>query len=1606
MANNEIYSISTIATSWGTDEITAVYILKKYQISEIAPGHYSSVDIQKKEIELEDGLDTLYDAFNHSMDDLFKTLNKNIEEIGLGNQLNIIKNEYEDLISKITRLQEKDDPELEELIRENEEFIDELKTDIEDIEASLDELDKIENESEVDHVKKDYKKTKLRKKIDEFKNNLERQDEYNRTYLLDKSNEEYIETYESQRANNIDETIETTFEQYRTPDHDDSIKNRLNYHHDTQTNESIRENITRDDVSSHHSNVADSQNKNSTDERYNISGFKTSESDRSEYDRILEESFRDYDEPESGYTKFIEHKNDNVSDSSDTGSHFAQSYRENKEYIEKEIRQSHEELATPIASGYSLNQEEKYNFYIHGSRENYDTRNPFVISDSLYRNRQNEHDSDIQQTSTQESDNYITRVGFLDKKEDESSESITVISKDVNGKYRVESDKESLSKPIDIVGTRQPVQNTSLTEREIEHQQLIDAPETSERYTFIQNDTADSKIGENTIGKFERKIPVGTNKVIPVANKEKLYESTANKESKENKKNSYPTQRSNDPKYNILVTDKLKKNVQSWGNTLVQVSGVEEAEAFRGYHKIAIGIDTATILAAPAAIAAHDLIAYKQFKKFDVNPSLKILSDRKIIKNAGTFKFDIDSAEKFNITKREFTKAVSEFCKQENIADFTKLSSKNLSRYIKSGKLSNEAKEIAELTLKFGNLKSGFEKFNLKNKSIRLVQNVIKRIASENDAVRSAFVIYGACRTLRATRKAIARTRRTVSSVTRSARNFMKANNRLNSITYARRLKNAGNISGLSRIRHNRTIYNIRQTGINIGHRLGNTKAVSKVTQAGISVGRNGMRLFRSARTFGIALKTGNVSSSLGMLRAAGLSLKTFGAQTIASGVSAIASAVAAPAVIAIATISLIICMAMCCLTCSTLMLNYTNNAFGTSNSFIKNVENIFADMNDSDSATNDKYSDEGSESDESGKVSETEDSVGWYSLKNDVKFYSIYEDVVDKTIEKYAKKNDDNEYQKTSKLNGNIALKKYIKDDANKLNFDEVVYYISTQKLISVLRDSNDESSIGSDYPYYNSQEILSMASAKLQSSIFPYSYRRYTRVLRDHSYAIDRNLVGSIKGWFSDTFAWKDNLNANNIILDDDEVYYEKEIEDDAEVVGSNFASPLETYKYFRAQGDGYDDETVYIGYRYLTKDELLALSGGKHTSPKNRSWIISKDGGYSEDNESKLIKEIKDQVKEDYNCDNCKVELVDYHTECEYKDVLDENGNPTYDAYGNPIRYEDEDTKKTIYSFKVYCLGHKTFQAYVRCATFTGTGNLYDLDDECEDDEGIFTKLKRSIFGDDGDFSWSDDTNSSATDSQKQHAIELKSEAEGMAVENWVLAYSINWEKLFEEAKVSDYYDTVGYRMSQGDGDLSKEVDEEQRTTPYGFAVNYIDRKIGEISDATVIDENTIQTINGTIYSREDVLRIQIVNKALSYVGKVKYFYGATTPQYGVSDCSAYISDVLGIKRTTTSGFVGDSSYVSLGQNYDSMKPGDLLITIGDGRGSHVRMFTGDKVKLNNDIYYITVECTSGAKTNFYSSKKVSGCSCSFYSASDLSGSGYNVYSIENHLEEGAE
>lgn len=123
--------------------------------------------------------------------------------------------------------------------------------------------------------------------------------------------------------------------------------------------------------------------------------------------------------------------------------------------------------------------------------------------------------------------------------------------------------------------------------------------------------------------------------------------------------------------------------------------------------------------------------------------------------------------------------------------------------------------------------------------------------------------------------------------------------------------------------------------------------------------------------------------------------------------------------------------------------------------------------------------------------------------------------------------------------------------------------------------------------------------------------------------------------------------------------------------------------------------------------------------------------------------------------------------------------------------------------------------------------------------------------------------------------------------------------------------------------------------------------------------------------------EIRRIEIVDAATSYAGRLRYYYGADDVTNGISDCSAFISEAMGIERTTTASIMGWTH-----KDWSDLKPGDLICKDG-----HVRMYVCT-LGSGGNVRYLTVENTSGSSQT----GNVSGCSCALYSQSELEADGY--------------
>lgn len=1573
MINNELYSISTIAQKWGADENTTVYILNKFKIPEVTPGLFSISDIENKEMQLPDGLDTLFDAFNQSMEDLFDTINKNIEELGLGNQINVLENEYEDLIAKITGLKEKDDPELDELIRENEEILEEIKEEIEDIKKDAEELN-FENTEEIDYVKKDRDREKIKEKINKAKSGLEYQDKYNQDYLFNNSTEEYIKTYE-ETTNNFE--YNKYYEEERKIA--EEIFNKSDQDKEIYLNNENYNNGYTPDTSHSYENTNYSENKNY---EYAPSYEENANKARptSEYDRMAEEE-RVYSY-EDNYKPKEEIKLDKTEETGYTESSFHKSYKENQENINT---YKPTEMAIPIMSGYSLSENDDYQYYIHGGKEYHAdsvSKMAFVNLDDY----NEDHEKNIHVISKQENGGYKVEKIDLNNQDPAATNKLYGVDVAVIGKdhydqaTQIDQSKRDSYIPIINNGDREVPQNdrhpyNNVDGVERSNQSSASAEGTNPKHAYVPIISNDDKRDFQKEYQQRNEASNANNLKYNADSKDEIDVSNKKKNKIDN------------PNYNVLKTQKLKSAMAEWRNTMVQVTGVEQSDAVRGYHKASLAFDTAKIPISIGAATAYNMIAAKQFKQVNQEAIKGILSRNNLLEKGKKFEFNVSSKKALRLTKNEYGKMVGDFCKANNLKDMSRMTPKEIKKYMSKIKLTGDAKELAETTMKLGRLRYGAKHFRISGKFIGVTKGLVKRIAGENDAVKTVLIAHGAFKSSKKAIKAVQSLKQNTLGVAAKTRGLINSNNVKLAEEWGKRATVLNKHGKVSKIRNNRTIFNIRHTGMHMRDRFVATK-----------LGKGATTVFKGSKAFGAALKAKDIHGALTILKSGAAAIKTLSL----NGIGAAAAVIAKPLVIIIAAIVLLFCVVMCCVIGMTALLNYNNNAFGTSNSLIKNIENLFSMGGETNATYGEGDDDVDSENDiavDSGAVSDLEDSVGWFALKNDVGFYSVYEDVLEKSVEKYIKI-ESKTYQKATELDGNTPLKDYIYNNLETSYGEEsplgdkIVYYLSTNSLSEVLRDDKDYATIGSDYPYYNSQEILSMASAKLQSSINPYNYRRFSRILRNYSYAVDLNFFKKMDSWFRDVVGWKENISNEDFEINDKEIYLQEAIDTPLEQLAHNIINSV--YSIFNLSND-YNDEMVYIGYRYLSDSEMETFGHGKYDAFWCKIYDLEP---VREDRKEEFLEELETKIKEEYLCDNYMVvEVEPYSTYTPpqehvfngYRDIVDEDG----EVIGQEPVYIDIPAKgRTVYYYYIYCMGHKTLQTYVRCATLKGHDNLYDLDDECEDEKNIFKKIKEFFFPD-TEFKWADDQ---SDDSNKRGTvIELKSEAEDMASSNWPLTYGINWERVFDQAGVPDYYDTVGYRLSQGDGAMN----EGDKKTPYGMVVDYIDKMKALMETGVVINENAMQLSDGRILTSEDASRIYLVDKAISYVGRIKYFYGATIPTLGVSDCSAYISEVLGINRTTTSGFIDDPSYTCYGQNYDAMKPGDLLITIGEGRGSHVRMYTGLSVNIEGTKYYITVECSSGATTRFYSSDKTSGCSCGRYSASDLSGSGYQVYSVENHL-----
>lgn len=247
------------------------------------------------------------------------------------------------------------------------------------------------------------------------------------------------------------------------------------------------------------------------------------------------------------------------------------------------------------------------------------------------------------------------------------------------------------------------------------------------------------------------------------------------------------------------------------------------------------------------------------------------------------------------------------------------------------------------------------------------------------------------------------------------------------------------------------------------------------------------------------------------------------------------------------------------------------------------------------------------------------------------------------------------------------------------------------------------------------------------------------------------------------------------------------------------------------------------------------------------------------------------------------------------------------PEYNDEGDKIGGEDPITE-TEYHAKVTCQGHKHVVVYPVTVILDDSGTLFDLAEEVDEDNGTLNSARHGKEEDKAAVTWTFE----GWDETAKEMVQMR------VAESWKELYRIG-------AEISD--PTAGIP-----------------------GVSSMFAAQDELSSSEI--EKYVETAGSYTDMNEE--RGQIIRKALSYVGKVAYYYGAPDPDYGVSDCSAFISKALGISRVSTATF---NTYPST----SNPVPGDLMVRYGvDGKSNHVMMFLG----YNASGQIVVVHCSSNS------------------------------------------
>lgn len=992
----------------------------------------------------------------------------------------------------------------------------------------------------------------------------------------------------------------------------------------------------------------------------------------------------------------------------------------------------------------------------------------------------------------------------------------------------------------------------------------------------------------------------------------------------------------------------LRNAVRSVRQTYMDLSGFNESEAAQGYNKIRPGVDVASSIARMNAGRIANQRALNELHNVDFN------SIEKLMQKNGTLQAGQSLRMASEKDRGEYLKKVSSYFKKEGLADPTRLNETELKKLLSSGRLTKEQKEIADSLLKVNKLGAGNRLINGGQRSLRGTgTRQLKRIAGDNDIMQGAFMASDVVRNARKAYRAFNKTMKyggqaigavktlvpkltayvaddgPIGSASKAGRKNFRASQRPKNLREARKWAQTtykAAQTAASAMGHSAMVSSFAGVGGVITGSVTGLKSYSGVRLLGAGVKGAGRFVLGGPRTWVHGAKN-VLTAPIKIIK--GVKAGTLGGTLLTKAILVI--------VAAILQMMMVMSCIGCCVAFMVAILSYSNDAFGTSNSTLQNILNFAEIIGFNENSDNPNDSDEGVQS-------KVEDSVGWFALKNAGYFYSNYEREVEDGLKKKVQKiridNENSGYDKTqdiskifleenpadaylyNDISGNEDLKQYFGSDKGLKNINPITYYISSNTVAQAL-----DGTIGSEYPYWNATEILAMSSVRYQNSINPYNYRRYNRHLRYEAYSVDVGLVKKATDWFKDTFGMGDNNN-QDIDINKDEIYISNREE--------NGLDPNYTGK-----------EKIYIGFTKLNQNDMNKLTNGNHLV-ETREWRVDRKGSYDSNFQNEWEEQHRKYWENTNRCDN--------YTESEPKESYEEYTVKVHDKWeNNHWTYKEETWTK--YTHQIFCQGHYLVQAYVRCATLKGNGNLYEIDDENGNNKGLLESLKDKIFP--PAYSQWSEANGSDENPANPDAVEAKEEVAEMITENWESTYGFKWSDAFE----GDSWTLYAKQLAQGNGELK---DEDGNLTPLGHAREYIEDKLDKIHNAKKGD-----------FTDEEIRRIEIVDAATSYAGRLRYYYGADDVTNGISDCSAFISEAMGIERTTTSNIMGWTH-----KGWSELQPGDLICKDG-----HVRMYV---CTLGNggNVRYLTVENTSGSSQT----GNVSGCSCALYSQSELEADGY--------------